>query len=396
MKTAARTTPVIAPPIVEFKRSIASALGGRDDVIDLSQALPSYAPPPPARDALRAAADDPSASRYTPDPGLDSLRERVAADLVRRHDASITADHVLITPGANSAFHTLAHAVVDPGDTVTLMTPYYFNHAMSVELLGGRVAEWRPAPAGLDGVLGPDTPMPAPPGGVLVVVNPGNPTGRALAPRELSVLDERCRAEDVRLVVDETYLEFHPIGRPPITLMSRDGWPEHAAVVGTYSKSLAMAGYRVGYIAAHPHVIAACLKVQDAQVVCAPRASQLAVEAALEWPDLDGWLSDRRREIGRRVEAFVDALAGSGAPLRVESAGAFFAYVVAGDRAPDLDAPTFARELATSAGVLVLPGSPFGSREGRALRVAVGNADIPDLIAAAARLSDLATRTLDR
>jgi len=383
----------MAPPIVRFKAALAAELGDRSR-LDLSQAVPSHPPPGPVREALSVAATRPEASRYTTDPGLPSVREAVARDLATHHDARIDAGQLILTPGGNAAFHFVANALLDPGDVAQLASPYYFNHAMSVALLSGegrevRLPDDRPLAeaidaGALDGVRSGD---------VLVVVNPSNPTGRTHDRAAMTRLFEHAAGRGARLVVDETYLEFFPTDVPPVSVLSFPDWARHAVVVGTFSKSLAVAGYRVGYVAGHDDVIAEILKVQDTAAVCAPHPSQLAVRAGLAWPGLPDWRTENRRAMNARVSAFVDAMRATDGPFRVRSAGAFFAWVEV-DRAclqdlgpADVDpAWRLARALAHDREVVALPGSAFGRGLDAMLRVAVGNAPEEDLREAAARL----------
>jgi aspartate/methionine/tyrosine aminotransferase len=388
----------MVPPIVAFKDLHRGRLADAH-VIDLSQAVPSYAPPPPATTALAGAASDPLAARYTPDPGLPDCREAIAEYLTRRHGARVNATQVLVTPGANAAFHFAANVLLDPGERATLLAPYYFNHLMSIQLLGNEGHEIRiPLAPHLSQVLKSGALDGIPEGEVLVVVNPSNPTGRRFDGEELRALWDWASARGVRLVVDETYLEFHPTEPPATSVLSFAGWPETAIVVGTFSKSLAMTGYRIGYLVAAAPLVEEVLKVQDAAVVCASRPGQLAVTATLAWDDLDGWLEMNRQEIAARVSTFVEALGTTPGPFEIECAGAFFAYVRhaaelnqrAADSPPGIPARwRVADRLAREADVVCLPGAVFGEDEGNRLRVAVGNAAADRLREAARRMQGI-------
>jgi aspartate/methionine/tyrosine aminotransferase len=400
MKIASRARNVIAPPIVAFKDTLRDLLA-QDDVVDLSQAVPAYPPPPVVAGAMTEAARDPLAARYTPDPGLPECRAAVASYLARRHDGRLTGDHVLVTPGANAAFHFVANVLVEEGERVFLFSPYYFNHAMSIELLGGSVEEVRlPASGPLGELIAAGLLEGVTPGSVLVAVNPSNPTGRCLDRHDIAALLEWARERAVRLVLDETYLEHFPAALDPVTGLSFDRWWEVAVVIGSFSKSLAVTGYRVGYLCAAPSVIHEVLKVQDTAVVCAPRPGQMAVTAALAWPGLDEWLAERRLEIDERVTAFTRAIADRPGPFTVENSGAFFAYVAhdaglaATMRVDTQGEPVpprwrVADRLAREASVVCLPGAPFGASEQHHLRVAVGNETPERLREAALRMQTI-------
>jgi aspartate/methionine/tyrosine aminotransferase len=381
------------PPIALFRERHRDHLEDRD-LVDLGQAVPSYPPPPPVSEAIVASAWEPAAHLYSPDPGLPECREAVAAYLRTRHGARVTAGQVLVTPGANAAFHFAANVLLEPEGRAALLSPYYFNHAMSVELLGGVSCEisWQEA-LPLDAVDRSGA-------GLLVLVTPGNPTGQALSAEELEIALAWARRRGVTLVIDETYLEFPPRGAPPVTALASSGWEDCAVILGSFSKSLAVTGHRVGYLCGAPELLRQVLKVQDTTVVCAPRLGQLAVTAALGWSGLDAWLAERRAEIVERVTAFVAAMAGAPGPFTVERSGAFFAWLrhapadpgrlrsrlqafghyqeasPAGDLVADL--------LVHEARVLALPGGPAGVLGADRVRVAVGNAS-PDRLREAAR-----------
>lgn len=380
----------MAPPIVAFKRRLA---GLGDGLVDLTQAVPSYEPPPPVAASLVAAAASPHAMRYTQDPGLDDVRAAIAGYLRRRHGAVLTAEEILVTPGANAAFHFVANVLAGVGERVFVLSPYYFNHVMSLQLLGCDIEEVRlPGAVSVSRALEAGALDRVATGGVLVVVNPSNPTGRALDRHDVAALALWAASRDVRLVMDETYLEFFPRDEEPASLLALPTWREQSVVIGSFSKSLAVSGLRIGYLVADREVVDEVLKVHDSAAVCAPHPAQLAVCAALEWPGIDTWLSERREEIDARVRAFTDALVGTPGPFALETAGAFFAYVRAApgtrprDETARADAYAFAELVARRAQVACLPGSAFGANEADALRIAVGNLDREMAADAARRL----------
>jgi aspartate/methionine/tyrosine aminotransferase len=393
VRIATRTRSVIDPPIALFKERHRDHLEG-PDLIDLSQAVPSYPPPPPVSDTIAAMAWNPAAHLYSPDPGLPECREAIAAYLRTRHGARVAAEQVLITPGANAAFHFAAAVLLDPGERAALLSPYYFNHGMSIELLGAVSCEipWRDA-LPLDAVSRSGAP-------VLVLVSPGNPTGRALAAEEIEGVLAWARRSGVALVIDETYLEFPLRGDGSVTAMAISGWEECAVVLGSFSKSLAMTGHRVGYLCGTPELVREALKVQDSVVICAPRIGQHAVTAALGWSGLDAWLAEQRAEIDARVAAFTSAMAEAPGALAVEHSGAFFAWLRHGPvdserlrsrlqafghyHEPCPDGDLVADLLVHEARVLALPGNSAGVLGADRLRVAVGNA-APDRLREAAR-----------
>lgn len=395
IRIAARARSVIDPPITRFKDRHRDHLEGRD-LIDLSQAVPSYPPPPPILEAIAAAARNPAAHLYSPDPGLPECRDAIAGYLRTRHGGRVAAEQVLVTPGANAAFHFAAAVLLDPGERAVLLSPYYFNHGMSIELLGAVSCEipWR------DGL--PLDAVDRSGAKVLVLVSPGNPTGRALSAEEVEGALAWARRRGVTLVIDETYLEFPSGGGGAVTALAIPGWEESAVVLGSFSKSLAVTGHRVGYLCGAPELLREVLKVQDSVVICAPRLGQLAVTAALGWGGLDAWLAERRAGIGERVAAFRKAMAEAPGAFMVEHSGAFFAWLrhepvdqnrlrprlqaFGHYREPSPDGELVADLLVHEARILALPGRSAGVLGADRVRVAVGNAAPDRLREAAGRI----------
>jgi aspartate/methionine/tyrosine aminotransferase len=385
MLRAERCRTVMAPPIVELKRRLFGSKEIPKDCLNLNQAVPSYPPPNVVLVTAKEAAESESETGYTEDAGLPELREAIAHHHRERHGAELAADKVLVTAGANFGFSMLALALIGPQLPVHVVTPYYFNHAMTVELCGGCLSEWRlPADTSLREALHTGR-FRAGEGEMVIVVNPSNPSGRSFSKEDIESVLAHTRQWGAFLIVDETYLEFFPLTSTPVSLMSLPGWQENAAVVNTFSKSLAITGHRVGYVCASAELLEQILKIQDAFIICAPRVGQRAALAGLCWDGLAEWLDTHRREMESRVRVFKEAIAAPGCPFQAESAGAFFAYL----RHPfDVDAWEVVTKLARDAGVLVLPGSCCGSTEWRYIRVAVGNADEKTLRLAADRMSE--------
>lgn len=399
LRIAARTRSVIDPPIALFKERHRDHLRDRD-LIDLSQAVPSYPPPPPVSETIAAMAWNAAAHLYSPDPGLPECREATAGYLRTGHGARVAAEQILVTPGANAAFHFAAAVLLDPGERAALLSPYYFNHGMSIELLGAVSCEipWRDA-LPLDAVDRSGAK-------VLVLVTPGNPTGRSLSAEEIERVLAWARRCGVTLVFDETYLEFPTRGSESVTAMAVSGWEECAVVLGSFSKSLAVTGHRVGYLCGTQELVREALKVQDSVVICAPRMGQLAVTAALGWSGLDVWLAERRAEIDARVAAFTTAMVEAQGAFTVESSGAFFAWLRHAPVDPERlrsrlqafghyheappDGDLLADLLVHEARVLVLPGKSAGVLGADRVRVAVGNAAPDRLREAAGRIQRIA------
>jgi aminotransferase len=159
------------------------------------------------------------------------------------------------------------------------------------------------------------------------------------------------------------------------------GWRENVIVVGTFSKSFAMTGWRAGYLLADSRICEQALKIQDAMIICAPVISQLAVEAAIR----DNWnyIHAFNQELRARRSALASALADIRALHWTPTGGGFFAFVrIAGGG----DSERLAREILERAYVVTIPGASFGRSGEGYLRLSYGAASAEAVIDACSRL----------
>jgi aspartate/methionine/tyrosine aminotransferase len=299
----------------------------------------------------------------------------------------IGPEDVAITAGCNLAFAAVAMTLARAGDAVIVPAPWYFNHQMTLAMLG---VEARPlacrAEAGF--VPDPDEAETLIDGTVraLVLVTPNNPTGAVYPPDLVARFAELCARRGIRLVLDETYRDFLPLDLDRAHgLLEGDAWREHVVQLYSFSKAYCMPGHRVGAITADTALIGQIAKVLDCLQICAARPAQ----AVLPWAigSLSGWREGNRREIAARAEAFRSAM-GRVPGWRVEQVGAYFAYV----RHPFSGAPAAraAEALASRRGVLALPGSYFGPGQEGHLRMAFANVGSEVIEALPERLAGLA------
>ncbi|MGP9821210.1 aminotransferase [Salinarimonas sp. NSM] len=371
-----RLSPAVAaiqsPPIPEAQGWARAWDGTRGPLIDLSQAAPGGAPHPDLLERLAAAAGSADAARYGPILGDEALRAALAADVSGLYGGRVTAEDVAITAGCNAAFVTTMLAIAAPGDAVLLPTPWYFNHEMTLSMLGiaARPLPCRaedgfvPRAEDVDGLV--DARVRA-----IVLVTPNNPTGAIYPPETIAAFAALARARGIWLVVDETYRDFLPAGAgAPHALFRDDGWREGVVHLYSFSKSYAVPGHRLGALVAGPALVEAAGKILDNVQICPARAGQAAVAWAIA--ALRPWREEARATLEGRAAAFAAALA----PLpgwEIASIGPYFAYV-RHDR-PGTPAAEVARALARERGVLMLPGSYFGPGQEDYLRVAFANVD---------------------
>ena len=350
-------------------------------VISLGQALPFYGPPPSALAAARQALDTREVNVYSTDPGMPALRAALA-DRLRSVGVVASAADIIITAGANHAFTLALTTMVDPGDDVILPSPYFTNHQMAVVALGANPIE---APVGdceTFSVRWADIePHITARTRAVVLCNPGNPTGAVLDPVEGERIVSELGRRDIVVFSDETYLHL-VYGRPHWSAASSLDWRRNVVVVGTFSKSFAMMGWRVGFMLADASVCTEAVKIQDAMIICAPVISQMAALGAVreDW----GYPESFHEGFLKRRAALLDGVRSVPRLRWTPTNGAFFGFVRVDGCT---DSTALAGSLLEEAHVVTLPGAAFGrSGEGH-LRLSYGSVSVADVTEAMRRVA---------
>ena len=351
------------------------------EVISLGQALPFYGPPPSALTAARAALLTSEVNIYSTDPGMPALR-RALADRLRSCGITASAEDIMITAGANHAFTLALTTMVDPGDEVVLPAPYFTNHQMAIAALGAIPVEaavrdretfsvrW----SDIEPHLGSRT-------RAVVLCIPSNPAGAVLNPDEGRRIVGELAQRDIVVLSDETYMQF-VYGGDHWSAASAPDWRRNVVVLGTFSKSFGMMGWRVGFLVADAAVCAQAVKIQDAMIICAPVISQMAALGAVS----DDWDYPRSFHAGflERREALAGGVRMIPQLQWTPTDAGFFGFVrVEGCQ----DSTALAESVLEEAHVVTIPGAAFGQSGEGHLRLSYGAVPAADVAEAMRRLS---------
>jgi len=352
------------------------------ELLDLAQAAPQYPAAPEVIDHIVSVARHPHGGDYTDAAGLPHLREVFAAELSHAYRGQVGADQVVVTAGCNQAFCLVASALAGPGDEVVLILPYYFNHDMWLRMNGIVPVYVQPGPdltpavASVEAVMTPRT-------RAIVLVSPGNPTGVTVSPERIAGLAEVARRHDAALILDETYRSFRDTGEPPHALFADPRWVRTLVSLHSFSKDLAIPGYRVGAVVAAEDLAREVIKLLDCVAICAPRIGQEAAWAGLT--AAQEWRGARAREIADTRRWFATLMTDRPGGFELLSAGGFFGWV----RHPFVGRATedVVGELVARYDTLVIPGTAFLPDDRGTFRVSLSNVDRPGLTDFVGRLT---------
>jgi len=349
MHTAHRTHGFTESVIREMTR-VADECGA----INLAQGFPDFPAPDVLKEAaVRAIRDD--VNQYAVTWGAPRLRTAVAASYDRWYDIEVDPDReVTVTCGATEAMAAVLLALVDPGDEVIVLEPFYENYGPDAVLCAAKPVFVRVEPGdGLDldrlaAAFGPAT-------RAIVLNTPNNPTGHVLTREELEAIAALCRRHDAWAITDEIYEHILYDG-VHVPMASLPGMGERTVTVSGASKTFSVTGWRVGTIVAPADASGAIRKVHDFLTVGAPAPLQEAVATALETLG-DDYYRDLADSYRRRRDLMVEALQVAGFRC-TPPAGAYYILADFSDISEERDS-VFATALARDAGVASVPGSSF-------------------------------------
>ena len=369
MRLSARTAAGIDSPI-SAAYALADLREGDSELLDLAQAAPQYPPAPVVVEHVAAVARDPRGAMYTDVPGLPALREAFAAEVGRDYRGVVDAADVVVTAGCNQAFSLAVAALAEPGDEIVAPLPYYFNHDMWLRMTGIRPVYLEPGPDLVPRAADAE-PLITSRTRAIVLITPGNPSGVTVDPAGIAAFAALARRHGIALLIDETYRSFRDTTEPAHRLFADPDWRDTVVSLFSFSKDLALPGYRVGAVVAAPRLNREICKLLDCVAICAPRIGQEAVLAGLA--HAQHWRRERAREVAEQRAWFAEAMSGRPGGFELRACGGFFAWI----RHPFPERPTedVVRDLLVRHDTLVMPGTAFLPDDRAMIRVSVSNLD---------------------
>ncbi|WP_202928256.1 pyridoxal phosphate-dependent aminotransferase [Alcaligenes faecalis] len=315
--------------------------------------------------------------------GVPALREALAAKLRKQNKLDVGPDDVLVTNGLTHASFAAFFAILDEGDEVILLSPHYPQHIGKIELAGAhpvlvplnKEQGFAIDAQAIEAAITPRTRM-------VVLVNPANPTGRVYRRSELEALAQLAIKHDLVVVSDEVYEDITYDDAEHISIASLPGMQERTVSMFAFTKSYAMDGWRIGYLAAPAWLMPGLLKITANDVTHVNTFIQAgALEAVVGQQEaLRGMIADddaKRRLMLQRLNAMANVSC-----AHVE--GTIYAF--ADVRATGVPSQELAERLLNEARVVVEAGSFYGPQGEGFLRLCFGSASYEQIEQAMDRL----------
>lgn len=351
MRIGARRLDGIPPTI--FTRM--SALAARTGSVNLGQGFPDVDGPPEvierAVEALRG-----GHNQYAPGPGVPALRQAVARHQERHYGIRLDPDtEVVVTTGCTEGVAAALLGLVDPGDEVVVLEPYYDSYTAMIQFAGGvrrpvtlRAPDFRLDPDALAAAVGPRTRL-------ILLNSPHNPTGAVLDRAELEAVAAVAREHDLLVVTDEVYEHLVFDGREHLPIATLPGMAERTLTLSSAGKSYSFTGWKVGWATGPAALVGALLAAKQWLTFTSGAPLQPAVAAALdEHPDYPAELA---RSLQARRDRLCAGLAEAGlAPYLPE--GTYFATTDVAALGWE-DGLSFCLALPERAGVVAVPTQVF-------------------------------------
>jgi len=232
------------------------------DVINLSFGEPDFFTPNNVKEAAKKAIDD-NYSYYTPVSGYPELRKAIAEKLLRENGLSYNFDQIVVSTGAKQSLATVVMCLVDPGDEVIVPTPYWVSYSEMIKLAEGETVfidatvenNFKITAEQLEKAITPKTKL-------FMFSSPCNPTGSVYSHDELAALAAVFEKHpNIYILSDEIYEHISFVGKHA-SIASFDSIKDRVVVINGFSKSYAMTGWRIGYLAANKEIANACDKMQ--------------------------------------------------------------------------------------------------------------------------------------
>jgi len=331
------------------------------DVADFGAGEPDFPTPEHIKRAAIQALDE-NRTKYTPVPGLPELRKAICEWHAKELGSSYQSSECVVNVGGKHSIFNAVCALINPGDEVVIAAPYWVSYPDIVKYAGGKpvILETTEADnfvmraSALEKVITSRTRM-------VIADSPNNPSGAVIPPDEYAKVLSVCQRKGVWLLADECYSHFTYGDAKPFSIASVRDSKSAVIIIGSFSKTFAMTGWRLGYVLAPKPLVDAVTKLQSQSTSNPTSIAQYAGIAAMRGP-MDG-VATMLSEYARRRERIVAGLRAIPGVTCTAPQGAFYVFpnISAHYNAEMPDDMAVSRLLLEREHVAVVPGMAFGA-----------------------------------
>jgi len=324
------------------------------EFFNLGLGEPDFDTPEHIKSAAMQAIDSGFTS-YTFNKGIEELREAISAKFKRDNDFVASPEEIIVTSGASEALHIAILSVVEKGDEVLMPDPGFVSYSALTKLAEGKAVG---VPLSEDFTMSAEAVKEkiTDKTKALIINSPANPTGAVESGENLKAIVDIANDHQVTVISDEVYEHLIYDG---LKHVSPARFSDEVITVNAVSKTYAMTGFRLGYLAAREEYVEQMLKIHQYIQACASSISQKAALAAITGPQ--DCVAEMRSEFKRRRDFAVDALRDMGMGFSVPK-GAFYIFPRVKDEKEFV-------ETLRKRKIIVTPGSAFGSRGKNHVRI---------------------------
>ncbi|MEM0331809.1 MAG: aminotransferase class I/II-fold pyridoxal phosphate-dependent enzyme [Archaeoglobaceae archaeon] len=353
MREASRLSEVSASMIRKMFEVVEKAKKEGKDIVSLTIGEPDFSTPEEVIERAYRALKN-GFTHYTSNFGLEELRLQIA------NRYNVDAKNIMLTAGTSEALLNASLAFIENGSRVVIASPSFLSYFTYAKMCGAKITQIKTHendflinPDDLNEVMSRDV--------SLIFINyPNNPTGAVMNQKEMNAIAEIAKDYGALVLSDEVYDSIH-YEKKPGTLVGY----ENAIVVNGFSKSLAMTGWRIGYVVAEPELLEPMLKVHQVNGVCAPAFAQKAVAEVMAEGLFDKIVQRMVKEFWKRRDYVYGELKKIFDFNKPE--GAFYMFMDVGE-----DCISYAEKI-IEYGVAVTPGRAFGDWNDRFIRISYAN-----------------------
>ncbi len=332
-------------------------LANAHHAVNLGQGFPDF----PAPDFIKEAAREAIAldiNQYAPGNGRLRLRQAIAQKYQTQYGLTFNPDtDIVVTVGATEAIFAAMIGLVDPGDEVILIEPYYDSYVPSVIMAGGiprfltlRAPDWHIDPVELEALFNDKTKL-------IVINTPQNPIGKVYTREELELIANLCQKYNVIAVTDEVYEHLVYDGLTHVSLAALPGMAERTVTISSMGKTFSTTGWKVGWAVGHRDLITAVFRAHQFITYSGAAPLQEAAAIALEYAAQNSFYAELTALYQAKRDLLLDSLREAGLQALVPQ-GTYFAMVKI-DALAFANDVEFCRYLTTDIGVAAIPPSAF-------------------------------------